>query len=346
MADPNLLAVILSGGSGTRFWPLSKKTLPKQYLSLFGGRTLVQETADRLEGMVSAEHIYTISTESQRQLLQTQLPQVKHHLFEPEGKNTAPCLMLTAIELLQRNIPVDTVLIILPADHHISDRQAFQSAVTKAAAFALQSNGLVTFGIQPNCPHTGYGYIEAGDQVAGAEMHRVRRFIEKPTSQKAEQFLREGNFSWNSGMFVWTLKAIATAFEKYLGEDWRRLRDASSPKDRDTVYRSLKASPIDTAVLEKADNVFVLPVSMGWSDVGSWNALYDLKTKDAAGNAVLSGTPLTLDSSRCLVALPSGKKVALVGVQDLIIVESDGFLLICRRDSDQSVRDAAKVLDV
>ncbi len=345
MADPKLLAVILSGGSGTRFWPLSKKTLPKQYLSLFGGLTLVQETADRLEGVVASDHLYTISTESQRALLKSQLPQVTNHLFEPEAKNTAPCVMLTAVELINRNVPLDTVLTVLPADHHIADKGAFRAALKKAATFAHRHDALVTFGIQPDCPHTGYGYIEAGDPAPGSDLNRVRRFVEKPNAQKAEQFLRSGNFYWNSGMFVWTLKAISSAFEKYLGEDWRRLRAAKDAKERETVYRTLKAAPIDTAILEKADNVYVLPASMGWSDVGSWNALYELTGKDAATNAVLSGTATSLESKGCLVSLPSGKKVALVGVEDLIIVESEGHLLICRRDKDQLVREASKILD-
>ncbi len=344
MAEANWLAVILSGGSGTRFWPLSRKTLPKQYLSLFGGRSLVQETADRLEGLVETKNLYTISTDSQRKLLETQLPQIKNHLFEPEGKNTAPCLMLTAVELLERGVSPEAVLAILPADHHIADKEAFRTAFRKAAAFAAKNDALVTFGIQPNCAHTGYGYIEAGDKAAGGELFKVRRFVEKPNEQKAQQFLKEGNFSWNSGMFVWRLKTIASAFEKFLGADWTKLRNAKG-KDRAAVYRTLTAAPIDTAILEKADNVYVLPASMGWSDVGSWNALFEMKAKDSSGHATLSGKAESFDSRRCLVSVPQGKTVALVGVEDLIVVESDGHILICRRDKDQLVRDASKKLD-
>jgi mannose-1-phosphate guanylyltransferase len=346
MADAEILAVILSGGSGTRFWPLSKKALPKQYLSLFGPRSLVQQTADRLAGVVAPNNLYTISTESQKKLLEAQLPEIKHHLFEPEGKNTAPCLMLTAAELLSRKVSPDSVLTVLPADHHISDPDAFRAYLKKAASFAREHEALVTFGIQPNCPHTGYGYIEAGDKSGSSGLHKVRRFVEKPDQKKAEGFLASGNFYWNSGMFVWRLRAIVNAFEKYLGDDWSRLLAASSGAERTKVYRSLKAAPIDTAVLEKADNVFVLPASMGWSDVGSWGALYELRNKDAAKNTSVSGQMHSVESRGCLVSVPEGKKVALVGVEDLIVVESDGHLLICRRDKDQLVREAAKILDV
>lgn len=341
MAENDLAAVILSGGSGTRFWPLSRKHLPKQYLTLFGGRSLVQDTFDRLAGAVDPKNIYTISTRLQKPLLEAQLPEVDHHLFEPEGRNTGPCLMLTAIELMKQGRPPGTVLAVLPADHYIVDKEAFRQALKKAADYARREDALVTFGITPSHPHTGYGYIESGESVGGG-VHRVKRFVEKPDRTKAETFLAAGTFHWNSGMFVWKLGTLVAAFEDHAAAAWNAILSAS---DREKAYYELKAEPIDTMILEKAKNVFVVPARMGWSDVGSWSALFDLKPKDGQENCVLGGRAVALESRRCLVAAPKDRTVALVGVEDLIVIESDGYVLVCRRDKDQLVREAAKLLD-
>ena len=337
MAGPKTVAVIMACGSGTRFWPLSQPTFPKQFLKLAGEKSLIAETAERIAPIVGGENIYVCSVEAQAPLLRRELPQVPNLILEPQGRNTAPCLMLTAYHLQRAGISDDTVLVVLPADHYIQDRPAFEKVIRAATELAREKDALVTLGILPTSPHTGYGYIET---EGGAAPRKVKRFVEKPDRAKAESFLAAKTFFWNSGMFVWRLGTLVRAFEKYCTADWKTLC-AEGPA---AAYPKLTAAPIDTAVMEKADNLFLFPADIGWTDIGSWNAVYELRAKSTE-NVVLSGDVKNIRSQSCLVHLPAGKSVALVGVEDLIIVEKDGQLLIARRDQDQLVREAAKAFE-
>jgi len=337
MAVPKSLAVIMAGGSGTRFWPLSQPDYPKQFLSLTGKKSLIAETAERILPLVGKGNLAVVSVEAQQALIRKELPEVSRLILEPLGRNTAPCLMLTAYTLLKEGVSGDTVLVVLPADHHIENRKAFEQLLGSAISFAAEKDSLVTLGIVPTSAHTGYGYIEA-EPGKGPSL-KVKRFVEKPDRKRAEEFLAAKNFYWNSGMFVWRLDSLVRAFERYCTADWKTL-NAEGP----SAYSKLTAQPIDVAVMEKADNLYLFPADIGWSDIGSWNAVYELKGQ-APSNLVMSGDVHSISSQGCLVHLSSGKSVALIGVKDLIVVEKDGQLLIAHRDQDQLVRDAAKAFE-
>ena len=339
----SLVAVIMAGGSGTRFWPLSRADKPKQYLNLLGERSLIQQTVDRIIPIIPYSHIFVCSSQQQESLLKQQLPELSGWILEPSGKNTAPCVLLSVLTLLQRGFSPDTTMVVLPADHYIAHIQVFQNLLTKAAAAARTHKGLVLLGIVPDQPHTGYGYIEAGDTVGG-EVRKVQRFVEKPDRARAEAFLKSGGFWWNSGIFIWRLGTIAEALQKYLPAEWELLHNVRTPRELAQAYDKLTAAPIDVAVLEKASNTLVIPADMGWSDIGSWDALYQMRRSPETGHAVMAGEVGSIDSRGCLV-LANGKKVALVGVEDLIIVEDGDTLLIASRAQDQKVRQAAKQFD-
>lgn len=342
MADnPQPIALIMAGGSGTRFWPASTQQKPKQYLSLWGDESLIQMTAKRVEPLVPSSHLYICSTESQRRWLEEQLPEVAHPgwlVLEPTGRNTAPCLMLSTLTLKKAGYSDDTAMVVLPADHHIANETAFQKLLREAFALAVQTNGLITFGITPTSAHTGYGYIEAGKPLPSSQARTIQRFVEKPDAATAETYYRSGNFFWNSGIFVWTLGSISNAFQRFMPNEWKLLEQSLSQPA--TAYAKLPSIAIDVAVMEKSDNGFVLPApDLGWSDVGSWNALYELRQEqNPTDNVVLSGKVTSLESSGCLVKARSSRQIALVGVEDLVIVEEGDRLLILKRSKDQLVK--------
>jgi mannose-1-phosphate guanylyltransferase len=339
MAAGEPVAVIMAGGSGTRFWPLSKPSLPKQYLKLLGDRSLIQETVARIAPLVSGSRVFIASGLGQAGLLREQLPRTPL-ILEPQGRNTAACLILSVVELERGGVSPDTVMFVLPADHHIARGEEFLRLLRQAAELATSTRGLVTLGIVPTSPHTGYGYIEA--RAGGNGPREVARFVEKPTRARAEEFLRRGNFFWNSGMFIWTLGALREAFQRHMPEAWRRISSAHTADELSAAYAATESVPIDVGVLEKASNLYVIPADIGWSDIGSWDALHGLLAKEPGDQVVLSGDARGVESRGCLVSVPAGKKVALVGVEDLIVVESEGTLLIARRDQDQLVREASK----
>lgn len=327
----------MAGGSGTRFWPASRTDLPKQFLKLVGTRSLIRETVERISSVVAPKDIHICAGTSQKALLAQELPDIRNLILEPEARNTAPCLMLSLHSLLKAGYAESTVMVVLPADHHIQDETGFGKTIRKAVATAKETGGLLTLGIVPTGPHSGYGYIEAPG--APNDVLRVKRFVEKPSHAKAQEFIETGHYYWNSGMFVWTLGALKTAFEKHAPADWQKVCTQG-----EKAYAQLTAQPIDVAVMEKAQNIFVLPTDIGWSDVGSWDALYQLRAKNPGENVTLSGQCTAIQSEGCLVKVSPQLKVALVGVNDLIVVEDKGALLIVPRAKDQLVREAAKAL--
>lgn len=345
MSRPNLYAVVLAGGSGTRFWPASRADRPKQFLPIAGGRPMIVETVRRLEGLVPTERVLVVTAESQAALVREALPELpaENVLAEPEARNTAPCIGLAAFDVARRD--ADSVQVVLPADHVIQPAEAFRRTIAAAADEAAAGDVLVTFGIRPDHPATGYGYIEAGPRVGerdGIAVHTVERFVEKPDLATARAFLADGSFLWNSGMFVWRTSAIVRALERHLPEVPAGLARAAAGASLAEVYAGLPRVPIDTAVMERADNVRMLPIDYRWSDVGSWAALPEVHEVDAQGNwAVLAeGAELvTEDASGCVAyAERSDELIALVGVEDLIVVRAGGATLVCRRDRAQDVR--------
>lgn len=345
-------AVIMAGGSGTRFWPKSTKSRPKQFLNLFGKHTMIQETVNRLEGFIEPENVMVVTNEQYVELVNQQLPETSKNdvIGEVVAKNTAPCVAAAAA-LLHKKDP-ESVMVILPADHKISQPAEFRNILNAAVETAKLKESLVTIGIEPGHPETGYGYIrydesssvKAGDKVA----YRVKNFTEKPDEETARKFLDSGDYLWNSGMFIWKTSVITEAFKKYLPDVYEQMnalmKSEGTKKDIDEFYNACPSVSIDYGIMEKAETVHVVPGEFGWNDVGSWKAVYELSEKDSLGN-VTTDVPVSFQkSSSNLVHSESGKIIALVGVENLAVVETKKAVLVVNLDESQSVKDVVEEL--
>ena len=350
-----MYAVIMAGGRGTRFWPRSREAKPKHLLDIVSNRTIIQETVDRIKLLISPENILIVTGKKHARELIRQLPEipVKNIIIEPVGKNTAACIGLAALHI-QKRVP-DAVMVVLPSDHAIGNPREYLAVISAASRVASQEGYLVTIGIKPTGPETGFGYLEAGDsQVtdAGKQVFRVKSIREKPDLVKARKFVQSGKFYWNSGMFIWKASAILKEIERCLpdlNEGLRKIKEVlGTPKEAATVpkvYQGLASISIDYGVMEKADNVLMLAGDFGWSDVGSWDALWEISAKDNSGNALQGGgSAIFTDTEGALVYSPK-KLVAVVGVKDLIIVETADALLICKKGRSQDVKKVVDTLE-
>jgi mannose-1-phosphate guanylyltransferase len=345
MADPHLYAVIMAGGSGTRFWPASRRNQPKQFLPIAGERTMLAATAERLAGLVDHERLIVVCGREHADLVRRSLPDLPaaNLLAEPVGRNTAPCVAWAALEIRRRD--PRAVQVVLPADHAIEPAEAFRSSLRAAVAEAAGNATLVTLGIRPTRPATGYGYIEAGEGSRGIEGHAVlavTRFVEKPDLRRAQEFIDTGRFFWNGGIFVWRTDAILDAFRRHLPEVVERLAAARTGAEVEAAYPRLPSQAVDVAILEKAaaeERVRMVPIDYSWSDLGSWNALGDVHPVDEHGTCVAGGTALAAhDAAGCVVWGEPGTLTALVGVRDLIVVRAGNVTLICPRERAEDVR--------
>jgi len=351
--DSSQYFVIMAGGRGTRFWPRSRTKRPKQLLDIVGSKSILEQTIDRLLPLTDWEHIFVVTEISQvvpvRELLPN-LPETRL-IVEPLGRNTAPCIGLAAL-ILERIDPAATMAV-LPADHYISQIPAFQETLLAAFQTARAGDYLVTLGIRPTFPETGYGYLEKGKKVLkinGQEVWEVKAFHEKPDRPKAEAMLKTGRFFWNSGMFIWTVSAILKQMARLTpamyGELTKLKKFFEAPGWEEALragYEAMENVSIDYAVMEKADQVLMLAGDFGWNDVGSWDAVYQLEPKDERGNC-LEGPVLVLDSQGCLVHSPQ-KAVGLIGMKDLVVVDTPDALLICPRDRAQEVKKIVEMLE-
>jgi mannose-1-phosphate guanylyltransferase len=337
------VAVVMAGGRGTRFWPRSRNARPKQFLAIVGEETLLHQTVHRLDGHVSPERIFVVTTADLAEETRRMLPEIPpdNVLVEPEGRNTAPCLALALVQI-ERKFP-DGVMAVLSADHWIGDREVFLEDLDLAVAHAQKQGELVTFGIRPSYPETGYGYIESEGQ---GPVLKVKAFREKPPVEVAIQYLASGRHFWNAGMFVWTLKDFRMGLEQHAPEVLAPLdawvKAGAQTQALATAYSQLPQVAIDVALMEKAGTVAVVPTRFRWSDVGSWPAAIDFQTADAQGNVSLGDTFLldTHDS-----AFFGGKRfIAASGVENLIVVDAEDALLICHRDRAQSVKQIVEYL--
>lgn len=348
-------AVIMAGGSGTRFWPKSTKKLPKQFLSLFGEGTMIQNTAQRIEPIIPQERIMVVTNDSYVDIVKDQLPSVPEDniVGEVVAKNTAPCIALAA-EILYRKDP-DAIMVVLPADHHIEEPEAFNTYLKTAIDKAKPGENLVTIGINPDRPETGYGYIHGDDaveeKIAGHLVHPVKAFKEKPDAATAQKFLESGDYYWNSGMFIWSAKTILNEFEKHLPKMYGLVKESSEAlfsKDHksavDAFYNSCESVSIDYGIMEHAENVFVVPGEFGWNDVGSWTAAYELGKKDALGNVVNADHATFSESSKNYISSKSGKMISIVGVDGIALVETDDAILVCNLDKAQNVKEIVEEL--
>lgn len=346
-----LHAVIMAGGSGTRFWPASTEAKPKQFLALFGQNTMLQNTVERIEPLIPAERILVVTNEKYVDLTARQLPGVpKDNIIgESVGKDTAPCVGAAAAIISERDD--DATMAVLPADHLIKDGNAFIEVLQKADKKARRSGALGTIGIKPRHPETGYGYIEfEPDQTSKKSAAQpVVQFREKPDAAAAKEFMEAGNFLWNSGMFVWRASAIISQFKQHIPEIYRQIQKlqqkAGTEAQQETVDRFYHACPsvsIDYGIMERAGQVFVIPGGFGWNDVGDWNAFYELSEKDEHGNAVQADWTVIENGENNLISSRHKKMIALAGVDNMAVVETDNALLICNLDDAQSVKQAVK----
>ncbi len=336
-------AVILAGGRGTRFWPASRKVLPKQFLRIFGSRTLLQETVERLKPLLSLEDIYVACGQDYVEHLQDQIPNLlpEQIIVEPMGRNTAPCIGLAALYLKQ--LFSEETMIVLPADHKVRDVEELHQML-RAAEEMARKGWLVTFGIRPAYPATGYGYLEQGnfiDHFQGKAAYRVARFTEKPHRATAEKFLEAGTYYWNSGMFVWSTTRILAEIERWIPELHLALQEIQQnignlERVRE-VFSRLESISIDFGVMEKARQIATLPCHLGWNDIGNWKALENILTPDDQG-IVASGDYVCIDSRKSILHAPKGKMVALVGVEDLVVVDTPDALLICAANRTEDVK--------
>ncbi|MDZ4121399.1 MAG: sugar phosphate nucleotidyltransferase, partial [Candidatus Cloacimonadaceae bacterium] len=340
-----MIALIMAGGFGTRFWPQSRKDMPKQFLRVTGDKSMLQLTVDRLTPIIAIADIFIVTAANQVELVKLHLPDLptENIIIEPFGMNTAPCIGLS-IAYLKERYPLDTSLVVLPADHVITDIDAFHAGLAMAEAPAAREN-LVTFGIIPDYPATGFGYIEAGPEISPG-IFSVSRFKEKPDSETARAFLSQGNFFWNSGMFFWKLGTIWNAFCTHMPEAVAVLEEISQKwKARgycvyiDTEYARMPKTPIDIGIMEKATSRAVIPVSIGWSDVGSFKALAELSATDEDRNS-LPPQSFCLDATGNYVR--TTKYTALIGVSDLCVIETADAILIMPKDRAEDVK---KVVD-
>lgn len=336
MKNQSLYLVVMAGGSGTRFWPKSTSRKPKQLLS-FGNdtsSTLLTRTLERFDGLVPEGQRYIVTTQALSGAVSEQAPKV-HVMAEPQGRNTAPCVYWAAREVAKRD--PKGIMMVMPSDHYIAQPDAFRATIRAAAEWAATHDDLVTLGVQPSRPETGYGYLKTGATIQG-ECRKVDAFVEKPNLTKAEEFLRAGNYLWNGGMFLWRAEVILAAFDKLMPE-MRKIWDAEHGKV-ETAYPKLTATSVDYGIMEKAANVVTFPLDCGWDDLGSWTSLESLadvlRARDAKG-VVTSGDVLAVESDGYIVDAP-GKLVALLGVQDLIVVEQGGAILVARKDRAQDIR--------
>lgn len=346
-------AVIMAGGQGTRFWPRSRRNMPKQLLNIIGEKTMIEQTVARISPLIPAERTLVVAGAAYSELIRDCLPQLpeENFLFEPVARNTAACVAWAALWVRKR--APDAVMVVLPADHLIRDEAEFLRVLGAAIDTARPMHRLVTIGIQPDHPETGYGYIRASEdrlQVDGRGVFRVAQFVEKPSRQKAEQFLAEGNYLWNSGMFIWRADSIWEEVCRYLPQLAKDLEPVAESMRTDTlagalneVYPRLPSVSIDVGVMERAQDVWVVPADIGWSDVGSWRALGEFLPADRHGNVVI-GEQRGIDTSGCFVYSPS-KLVATIGLTDLVVIETDDVLLICPKERDQDVRKLVELLE-
>ncbi len=342
----------MAGGRGTRFWPRSREKKPKHLLDIISHRTIIQETVDRILPLVEPKNILIVTGRKHANLLIKQLPEIplENIIIEPEGKNTAPCIGLAALHIQKK--AGDDTMVVLPSDHAITDTDRFLQVIKTAAQTAAYKDALVTIGIKPTSPQTCYGYIEQGDSLESGmteEVCHVKSIREKPDFQRASEFVKSGKFYWNSGIFIWKASTILKAISCFLPNLAAGLvtinKSMGLPGEKAAVrhiYKNLDSISIDYGVMEKADNVYTVKGDFGWSDVGSWDALWEILASDENDNAIIGGgNVICEESTGCLVYSPN-KLVVLAGIKDLIVVETKDALLICPKGNSQEVK---KIVD-
>ena len=361
--NQNNYCVIMAGGVGSRFWPFSRENKPKQFLDFFGtGRSLLQMTVDRFRPLIPIENMFIVTNVAYKQLIMEQIPDMKEVqiLCEPARRNTAPCIAyatahiralclkragLTAKNQDWTRPEMQANIVVAASDHLILEEEKFRQTIQKAFDFVAKKNAICTLGMNPTRPETGYGYIQRQADAFTDGIYPVKTFTEKPNLEMAKVFLESGDFLWNSGIFIWNLQTISEAFRYLLPEVADRFREGEllmgTDKEEDFIEQIFPKCPnisIDYGIMEKADNVFVIPSSFGWSDLGTWGSLYELSEKDEAQNVSLHSDAVFYEATGNVVTLESGKLAVVQGVEDMIIAEQNNVLLVCKKAEEQRIK--------
>ena len=352
--NSNNYCVIMAGGIGSRFWPLSKQKSPKQFLDILGtGKTLIQMAFDRFASICPAENYYIVTNEQYKDIVLEQLPRLKPEqvLLEPIMRNTAPCIAYANFKIKQRN--KDAHIIVSPADHLITNETEFINVVKKGLEYVASTDKLLTLGLKPNRPETGYGYIQVENNEVDLGISKVKIFTEKPNLDLAKVFLESGDFFWNSGIFIWSLSAIDKAFKTFLPDINALFAEGEASLDKisekefiDKIYPECQNISIDYGILEKSDKVYVFCADFGWSDLGTWGSLYDILDKDEVGNTIQGNNVMLYNSENCLINVPKDKLVVVQGMHNYIIVDSQDTLLICNKDREQDIKSFVRDVKV
>jgi mannose-1-phosphate guanylyltransferase len=346
----NNYCIIMAGGVGARFWPMSRTSHPKQFIDILGtGTTLIQQTFERFTDICPPENIFIVTNAIYKDMVMEQLPVLKDEqvLCEPARRNTAPCIAYAVYKIAEKNKEAN--LVVAPSDHVILKEDVFRKNILTTLKAAENNDWLITLGIKPSRPDTGYGYIQFHEEpIEGRRedgLRKVRTFTEKPDLELAKTFLESGDFLWNSGIFIWSLKSIESAFNQHLPEISSLFAEGKgkyyTPAEDDFIketYAVCKSVSIDYGVMEKARNVYVLPSDFGWSDLGTWGSLHDIRSKDENSNAIIGKNVMTYGTTNSIVTMPKDKLAVIQGLDDYIVVEDEDILLICRKEDEQQIR--------
>lgn len=345
--DSNNYLVIMAGGKGTRFWPASRQDFPKQFNDILGtGRTLLQQTVDRFKNVCPKENVYVVTNKSYKHIIEEQIPGINEHqiLLEPTQRNTAPCIAYASYKIAAENTKAR--IVVSPSDHAIFDEDDFEKIIITSLEEVSNDDKLITLGIQPTRPETGYGYIQylKNDTF----LKKVKTFTEKPEPELAKKFVESGDFVWNAGIFVWNVNAIKKAFKQYLpdvDETFDTISSVFYTKDEqdkiDVAYSLCKSISIDYGIMEKAKNVYVALGEFGWSDIGSWNSLYEFSDKNREGN-VIDGNVMVYDSKNCIIKTSKDKLIIIEGLEDFLVAEHGNAMIICKKDHESRFREFIK----
>lgn len=339
----------MAGGIGSRFWPMSRTSKPKQFIDILGtGETLIQQTVKRFLKICPVENIYVVTNEIYKEQVKEQVPALSYEqiLCEPARRNTGPCIAYANYKIMKKN--PEAIIVVAPSDHIILKEDVFTDVITSAIQAASKNDWLITLGIEPSRPDTGYGYIQFDTKIIDERDDRIKKvktFTEKPELKIAQKFLESGDFLWNAGIFVWSLKTIQKAFETHLSEVDDIFKAGVGAYDTkkeegfiEGAYTVCRNISIDFGIMEKAENVYVLSSDFGWSDLGTWGSLYDIRQKDENQNTIVGKNVMTYDTKNCVINVNGDKLVVLQGLEDYIVVCEDNVLLICKKQDEQNIR--------
>nr|WP_319401204.1 mannose-1-phosphate guanylyltransferase [uncultured Carboxylicivirga sp.] len=345
----NNFLIIMAGGIGSRFWPMSTVKTPKQFLDILGtGKTMIQQTVDRFGDLIPMENIFVVTSKNYKEIVQKQLPEISESqvLLEPCMRNTAPCIAYAAYKINKRN--PDANIVVAPSDHLITDESEFRRVVSKGLEFSASKDVLLTLGIHPHRPETGYGYIHADVEI-DSHINKVVSFKEKPDLATAHEYVADGNYFWNAGIFIWSAKSILKAIKQHLPQVDEIFEKGISKYDSeeeqsfiDDYFPICENISVDYGIMERADNIFVIPSDFGWSDLGTWGSLWEKRTKDEQGNTVVGDQVHLFECKNTIVTVPDNRPIVIQGLDDYIVTEANGVFMICKKEEEQRIKEFQK----